>query len=283
MDPALTVRAGRTAAMVMLLGGDGVATTPEGTRLVASLDLSSGIELAQIARRESPAAAQRIRLRKACIRAWMEEFAGIASPLANNIVVPGAGLAPLALDWCSQHVQARAIELDHENVSAKRSLIGLCADAAIANRIQCLDCDLRDIVATEQALRTGGWHSQESALWIIEGLSYYISHDQLVSLIRLALGGNRTNRVIMEFSGPRDALNPAARAETETYHQFLGKLLGGRDLTITDIDRVTRDSGARIERLVHPAMIEDQLGLERSFQGSADSSMRIALLAPLSA
>ena len=101
-----------------------------------------------------------------------------------------------------------------------------------------------------------------------------------MTLIRFALAGDHRNRVIMEFSGPRDTLTEDARVATEKYHQFLGKLFGGNDLAITNIDAVLADSGAELQRLLHPAQIEELLGLDHFFHSPHDSSMRIALLAP---
>ena len=233
-----------------------------------------------MARRDSPAATHRIHLRKTLIRNWMKEIQLSGSPITRNIIIPGAGLAPLALDWCSQHEDAHATELDYEHVEEKRKLIAQCADASVANRIRCVECDLRNIAITERELRASGWDPHAPALWIIEGLSYYISHQELVTLIRFALAGDHRNRVIMEFSGPRDTLTEDARAATEKYHQFLGKLLGGNDLAITNIDAVLADSGAELQRLLHPAQIEELLGMDHFFHSPHDSSMRIALLAP---
>jgi len=280
MDQPPCIRAGRTAAMVMILADDQLARTPAGKRLVSMLDLEHGLELAHIARRDSPAAARRVRLRKACINRWMDEFSAANNPIANNIIVAGAGLAPLALDWCSAHTQSTATELDYENMDAKQHLIAQCADASITHRLRSITCDLRNIAATESALIASGWRADQPALWIIEGLAYYISHDQLVALIRLALRGHKGNRVILEFSGPRDTLNERARAEIETYHQLVAQHLGGHDLTITDIDALVAHSHARIDRIMHPAEMEEQFGFDRYFTGSDDSAMRVALLAP---
>ena len=265
--------------MVMILGGEHVAVTPQGRTLIASLDLSDGVELARAANRDSPAAAHRVRLRKACIRSWMNELSQHNPDITEQLIVPGAGLAPLALDWCAEHPRCRAIELDYENMDDKRGLIHQCADSGIASRIVCAPCDLRQSDETRRVLAMSGWRPELPALWILEGLSYYISADELCALLRLALGHNQRSRVIMEFSGPRAALSPSARAATEGYHQFIGALLGGRDLTVTDIDAVTTSAGATVERLVHPAEIEAHLGLERFFTGPQDSSMRIAMLA----
>ena len=280
MDESLTVHAGQTAAMVMILGGEKMAVTPAGKRLIQSLDLSEGEELAKIALRDSPAAAHRIQLRKLLIRTWMKEIQLSGSPITRNIIIPGAGLAPLALDWCSQHEDAHATELDYENVEEKNQLIAHCSDASVSARIRCVECDLRNIATTERKLLASGWNSSAPALWIIEGLSYYISHEELVALIRFALAGNHRNRVIMEFSGPRETLTEDARAATEKYHQFIGTLLGGHDLAITNINAVVEESGAELQRVLHPAQIEELLGLDHFFHGPQDRAMRIALLAP---
>lgn len=281
MDHPSSIRAGRTAAMVMLLADDQLARTPAGKRLVSMLHLESGLELAQIARRDSPAAANRMRLRKACINHWMDEFALTKNPIANNIVIAGAGLAPLALDWCSTHTESTATELDYENMDAKHHLITQCADASITDRLRSITCDLRNIETTESALVANAWRADQPALWIIEGLTYYISHEQLVALIRLAIHGHQDNRVILEFSGSRETLNASARQEIEIYHRRIAQQLGGHDLTVTDIDAVVAQSHARIDRIMHPAEIEEKLGFDRYFTGPSDSAMRVALLAPM--
>lgn len=268
--------------MVMLLGGDQIAVTPAGRALVAALDLSSGSDLARIALRDSPAAAQRIRLRKACIRAWMSEFAHCNPDITLQLIVLGAGLAPLALDWCSVHPHCHAIELDYEQVDAKRALIAQCAAPEVAKRIACASCDLRAIDATRDVLCANGWRPQQPAVWVLEGLSYYISSDELAALIRLALSESRASRVIVEFSGSRDDLTPDARAQTERYHQFIATHIGACDLEVTDIDLVARNANAQIERLVDPSMIEEALGFRRFFHTASESAMRIAVLGPRS-
>lgn len=266
--------------MVMLLGGDQVAVTPEGRALIARLELSCGIELAHRATRDTPAAAQRIRLRKACIRTWMDELARRDPNITLQLVVPGAGLAPLALDWCAMHPHCHAIELDYEQVDAKRALIDQCAPAALSKRITCATTDLRAIDATRNALVASGWNFARPALWVFEGLSYYISSDELAALIRLAFSGSSETKVILEFSGPRHSLSPAARADTEAYHQFIAEQLGRNDLEVTDIDALARSAHAQIERLVDPSMIEEALAFPRFFLAAGDSAMRMALLAP---
>lgn len=232
------------------------------------------------ARSESPDAVARIHLRKALIRQWMTEFSALSEPITDSLIVPGAGLAPLALDWCAMHDTARAIDIDYENMDRKRQLIDTCGPSSVTSRIACVSCDLRELDATRTALLQHAWNPARGSMWILEGLAYYLSHQELVGLIRLALGGSPRSRIILEFSGPREPLSPRARQQTERYHRIVGASLGGHDLTVTDVDAIARDSCARIDRLLDPAQMEVQLGMPRHFQSSADSSMRIAMLSP---
>lgn len=264
--------------MVLLLGGDQVARTREGRALTAALDLSSGTELAAQAARDSPDAAQRVRLRKACIWGWMQDLARCDPDVTGQLVVPGAGLAPLALDWCATHPRCSAFELDSEHMDAKRTLIAQCASAAISRRISCTTCDVRSPQALHERLRAHGWNPQRPALWVLEGLSYYISRDELVALIGCAFAGSPHAKVILEFSGPRESLTPRARAHTEQYHQFIAARIGRLDLEVTDIHQVAEAAGARVERLVDPAMIEQQYEFPRYFKSADESAMRLALL-----
>ncbi len=266
--------------MVMLLAGEHAAHTDAGRDLVARLDLSSGAHAADVAGTSFPEAAARIRLRKALILSWLQELHTAGSPASRLLIVPGAGLGPLGVDWCALHSDARAIELDYENVDAKRSLIAETVDCEIASRVGCLQCDLRDLNSTRRALASAGWVPATPAVWVIEGLSYYLPPEALEALVRLALAGNSANRVILEFSLSREVLSPEAAARTQAYHQFIAEMVGQRELVVTDIDQLVREASASVEQLLHPAEIEARLSWPPFFRGADDSSMRIALLAP---
>ena len=266
--------------MVMLLAGEHAAQTEAGRALVARLDLSSGAYAASVARAHFPEAAARIRLRKALILKWLQELHTAGSPASRLLIVPGAGLGPLGVDWCALHSDARAIELDYEHVDAKRTLIAETVTCEIASRVGCLQCDLRDLSATRHALESCGMGPADPAVWVIEGLSYYLPTEALEALVRLALAGTSANRVILEFSLSREVLSAEAAARTLAYHQFIAEMVGQRELVVTDIDRLARETSARVAQVLDPAEIEAHLGWPPFFRGADDSSMRIALLAP---
>lgn len=273
-----SVCAGPTAAMVMLLAGEEAACTDPGRRLVNSLDLSRGAEAATAARARFPDAAARVRVRKAWIRAWLHSQSTTNSPAANTLIVAGAGLGALALDWCVLNPSSRAIELDYAEVDAKRSLISAVAPIDVTRRIACLHCDLRDIGATQAALATANSPEATPSLWVIEGLAYYIDQSALANLIRQATASPHS-RVLLEFSGTRDDLNPRARAQTEAYHRYIASWIGQGELFTTDLPSLLHNSRTRVERLVDPAQAEIELGWTPHFTGPDDSSMRMAILA----
>ncbi len=276
----ITVRAGATSAMVMLLGGDDMAVTPEAKRLVSALDLHDGEPLAALARRDLGNAQRRVRLRKAGIRAWLEGFAQSQDPAANLLIVPGAGLSPLALDWCVMHPAARAIEIDYSSVDEKRALVRRCADESVTSRMAFVQCDVSDDHALSASLETSGWTATTPSLWVAEGLAYYISHDALCTLVRTALGGNGASRFILEFACPRRELSERAREVTVAYLDALAAMLGGTHLRDVDIRALASDTGTRVERLLHAGEIEQELGWPRHFMSASDTTLRLALLGP---
>jgi len=276
----ITAKAGSTAAMVLLLAGDTAATTPEGRRLVAALDLSAGEAFAAVARSDAGNAERRIALRKACIRAWLDQLAVARQACADLLVVPGAGLSPLALDWCASHPHRRAIELDYQSVSTKRALINQCAAPSVSSRIECAECDVSNESELTRALVASGWTPDTPSVWVAEGLAYYISHDALRNLVRTALSRSPDSRFILEFACPRDELSEGVRERTGAYLDRLASMLGGTRLHEVDIWALAHDARVRIERLLHAGEMEDALGWPRHFHAASDTTLRLALLAP---
>jgi len=266
--------------MVMLIAGSGAAATPQGSALLQLLDLRAGESLAAEVRAKFPLAQRRILIRKPFIRRLLNALAAQHPNRALQLVSAGAGLSPLALDWCVQHPSARAFELDIEHMPQKQRAIEQVADRTVAGRIRCSCCDLSDIAATEHVLRTAGWRDDAPSLWVLEGLAYYITQDALAALLRFALAAHPDSRAIVEFSGDPSAPQSRAMQETRECHAAIRRVVGTHALTAVDLHALATSAHAAVEQCSHPLEMETTLGLDPIYRNADESAMRIALLAP---
>jgi O-methyltransferase involved in polyketide biosynthesis len=266
--------------MVMLIAGSNAAATPQGNALLQLLDLRAGEPLAVEVRTKFPLAQRRILIRKPFIREMLNDLATEHPKRALQLVSAGAGLAPLALDWCVQFPSARAFELDIDHMPEKQLAIHRVADNTVAARIQCIPCDLTDTAAAAHALHQAGWRDDAPSLWVLEGLAYYITQEALAALLRLALASHPASRAILEFSGDPSRLSTAALAETHEYHAAIRRLVGAHALTAVDLPALAAAAGASVVQCNHPLEMEQRLGIKPIYHHADDSAMRIALLAP---
>jgi len=266
--------------MVMLIAGSDAAATPQGNALLQLLDLRAGESLASEVRAKFPLAERRILIRKPFIRSLLNDLATEHPQRALQLVSAGAGLSPLALDWCVQFPSACAFELDIDHMAEKQLAIHRVADNTVAARIHCIRCDLTDPAAAAHALRSAGWRGDAPSLWVLEGLAYYITQEALAAILRLALASHRASRAIVEFSGDPSHLSTTALAETREYHAAIRRLVGAHALTAIDLPALAAAAHASVEQCNHPLEMERRLGIKPIYHHADDSAMRIALLAP---
>ncbi len=280
-ETARILKAGPTAAMVVAVGGDRLAFTEPGRALLAMVDTSAAHDLAHALRTTHPHSLRHMVLRRWRAMRHLERITAECPAATQLIIVPGAGLSALSVDWCTLHPTARAIEVDYDHVDAKRAAIGAAAPHAVP-RIHQLNLDLRDAGALACALAPLGWSPATPCTWVIEGLSYYLTHGEFAALLACARGTHPHTRIISEYGGRRDTLHPHARDALTAYHQMIAQRIGLRDLHETDIAAVARDAGLRIVTDDCAADIESLIADgTRTFADALDSSMHMALLAPV--
>jgi len=266
--------------MVVAVGGERLALTEPGRALLAMVDTSSAHDLAHVLRTTHPHSLRHLVLRRWRAMRHLERIASECPHAAQLIIVPGAGLSALSIDWCTMHPHARAIEIDYDHVDAKRAAIDAAAPHA-ASRIHLVNLDLRDTHALAHTLKPLGWSPATPCTWIVEGLSYYLAHHEFSALLACARGAHPDTRIISEYGGSRGKLRPRARDALTAYHQMIARRIGMPDLHETDIASVARDAGLRIVIDECAADIESLIADgTRTFADALDSSMHMALLAP---
>lgn len=268
--------------MVLLLAGPAAAQTDRGRGLLDLIDTADALELHQMVLGIYPLAIEHVILRKLAIWRLLNDLVRADPLMGKQIVIAGAGLSPLGLDCAVTITDSRVFELDSANVSVKRQLLNRAAPES-EGAITCIEADLADLSATSQALVDSGFDPSRPALWIAEGLLYYMEARAGQQLIGRALATCSHNRAIIEFGAPFDELDPQVSSAIRTYHSLIAKEVGMTDLNHLDLADFLVGSSATAVAQHDASTLETLLrGTARLFPSSRSSTLRLAVLAPMS-
>lgn len=102
----------------------------------------------------------------------------------SQVVIPGAGLAPLDVDLINRHKlgDMEIFSIDSDNMPLKRKLLNNLNDPNLS-RIHCISANLNNISAVNEQLEESGYDKNKSCLIIMEGISYYLSIKNIQDLV----------------------------------------------------------------------------------------------------
>ncbi len=197
-----------TAAMVMIWAKP-IYRTGMASRLVGSLDTSGGEELCRYGEASCPWYGEVIRNRKY----FLSRLAGSYVKKAGRcqVLVPGAGMSPIALELIEGHGEriVRAIEMDVAGMEDKQRLYGQLFPG-LRPRIECLSVDIRDKRAMG-ILSDHGYDASIPSVIIMEGISYYLSRQELTDVAGMYRSAGHHNVVIVEYLLPCDEVGEERR------------------------------------------------------------------------
>ncbi|MDA0802602.1 MAG: class I SAM-dependent methyltransferase [Planctomycetota bacterium] len=271
---------GATSDLILTLAGDEAAFTPEGRALVRVMLTGTDPQWAQAMARTHRHAVPHARLRKWSVWQFLLRLADEEPRTVRQLIVPGAGWSPLAIDWLATNPHARAWELDIENVEAKRALVQKHA-RGVAPRWRNRPCDAADPGAVSSALSGSGWDATQPTTWVMEGLLYYIAPAAAISLIRTALASHPDSRMIAEVGLPYDSIHQPAGDACRDYHDQIARAIGRDHLHTHQPTELAAACGARVEAIMDPATASRLRGdSPPAFVHPLDSTQRVVLLAP---
>ncbi len=197
-----------TAAMVMIWAKP-IYRTGMASRLVESMDMSAGEELCRYGEASCAWYGEVIRNRKY----FLPGLAGSYVKKAGlcQVLVPGAGMSPIALELIEgygEHI-VKAIEMDVAGMEDKQRLYGQLFPG-LRPGIECLSADIRDKRAI-QALSGHGYDASVPSVIIMEGISYYLSRQELIDVAGTYRSPGHHNVVIIEYLLPCDEVREERR------------------------------------------------------------------------
>ncbi|HOO54023.1 MAG TPA: class I SAM-dependent methyltransferase [Methanothrix sp.] len=254
-----------TAALVMLwslpLYAKGTVPVPTPVReFVEMLDLSSGEELLRKFDAICDWYGEVILNRKHFIKSLVEkllEESEVAGTM--QIVVLAAGKSPLALELLIENpaIITRIFEVDLAGIEEKMQLYSKLAPKSSEN-LRGLTADIasEDLI---DRLAEEGFDPEAPAIFLMEGISYYLSKNDLERIVSMFRSGGR-NRFIVEYLVPcsevksarreipkgifslirKEALTDGMTCYTELELSRIFQRSGGREISCTDMSEMER-------------------------------------------
>lgn len=192
-----------TSALVTIMAGRNIHTSPQSMTYLDMLDLSPGNELIRRCHDVWPHLDQLVKNRKWCI---MNETMRCLATGIRQVVILGSGMDPLSLEIISRMPDVMVFELDTDNMDSKRRLLDAVPSDTV-NRIRCITADLgRPAKAVKRAV-AAGWTAKAPSVLVMEGISYYLTEQALLDLIS-GFGTHSENQGILEYMVPNYMIDP---------------------------------------------------------------------------
>ncbi len=192
-----------TSALVLLWTNGEIHTSHFAQKFLSMLNLDSGREILEQCKKLWPHYPEILKNRKSCILDLTKN--NILENKIEQIVILGAGLDALSLEICSHSKKYRVFEIDAKNMDVKRDLIR-DVHLSLVDSISCIDLNLSESNKIIPNLIKHGWNKNMPSLIIIEGLSYYLSEDQLWRIIGEFKSENQNNHVVLEYLLPANRI-----------------------------------------------------------------------------
>lgn len=245
----------KTAALVVRwarpLYGDGKAGS-----YLDHLDLASADGLWRACYRVCPWYEEVILNRKYLIRWWTEGWLSVDGN--DQVIVLGAGLAPLSLEILESFPLSHIVELDVTGMPEKDRLYhDIIPDGA--HRIAFLEQDVcSDDLIENIGSRTPWFDAKRPKLFIIEGVSYYLPRDRLMRIVA-TIASQGPSTVIMEYLVPEADVEERGRQIPNGVFNAIADDMGHTPLTRlskTDISAIVQETGGTVKADVSMRVME---------------------------
>ena len=197
-----------TSALVLLWAQGTVHTSSDSRAYLNMLDLGSGGALLSRCNAVWPHYDQVIKNRKKCVLDLALQH--MRQGRTSQVAIFGAGLDALSVELASttRRRDLRIYDVDAANMGLKDRLIGESTSDAVRRSVRCVEAELSDPRAVARSLQESGWDGLKPSILIFEGISYYLSRENLFELIGLfASGRTHQNVAILEYILRQDRIS----------------------------------------------------------------------------
>lgn len=222
-----------TSAAVMLWVQPNFYQSPPSQKYRASLDLSAGQELYQRIKEIWPRFGEVIPNRKYGIAQLLKRVLG--SKKVDQMISLAAGLDPLSLESCSLYPHVKAFDVDRELMPEKEAWVQKI-EPKVSKRIQYIETDLTSTDLLKN-LKQKGWNPKRPTAIVLEGISYYLTQEELFSIFRRFATPDQHNFIMGDLSKILEKVSEPFHTASKKVVALLGELYGVKYFTRYDPER----------------------------------------------
>lgn len=212
-----------TSALVLLWGGREAYKSKLAQKYLEQLDLSSGYELYNECNKIWEPYHEILRNRKYGVFSLVESI--LKEDSDYQVIILAAGVAPLSLDIIERFPDTKVFDIDIENMQMKKKLFEEVNDGKFNDNIQFIESDITNTDILKQSLIKHGWDKNKKSIVIAEGISYYISEDELWKAFSLFRSADKSNFIILESRVPQEKVCEDRRDIQERVWEYLTSAL----------------------------------------------------------
>ncbi len=215
-----------TSALVLLWGGKEAYKSNLAQKYLENLDLSAGSELYNECSKIWEPYYEIIRNRKFGVFNFLESI--LNADQNYQVIILAAGIAPLSLDLIEKFPDAKIFDTDIENMRLKK---GLYEELGVNKNVHFLECDITDKDGFKNCLVQNGWNENKKSIVVAEGISYYLSEDELWDTFSLFKSKDKSNFIILESRLPYDKVAEDRKEIQEKVWNYLSSTLSLKYVT----------------------------------------------------
>lgn len=195
-----------TSALVLAVVKELYTDTASG-KYLSHLDLSAVDKLAEELTSITPSFKQILLYRKRMVRHLIRQLQQQHPHL--QLCILAAGLDPLGLQVIEQYPDqfTGIFEVDNAHMQEKHELY--INTGVYDKRLHLLHGDISHPHLLMQSLKDAGYDPLQPAIIILEGITYYISEEHLMSILRCFSSKLKNNAVVMDYGVPEEDMTPA--------------------------------------------------------------------------
>lgn len=250
----------QTSHGVLLLTDPSFYQSPSAKRFLKNIDLESSRPLVDSFKKLWSQSPIETNNRKYGVKKFCNHY--LKNSLESQIIVLGGGIDPFSIELADNYPSSRVFDVDLDNTELKEKL-----NKEIQGPVNIDFCkaNIADSKELSFKLKEKGWDKKQKTLIVCEGISYYISPQQLKEAI-LALKPLSEGGVVLEYSLSDEAIYPEKYRESvrKAYLSLQEKISWPTPLvrySHDDIHELSKNIGS------HSTTIIDQAEIEREKTG----------------
>lgn len=212
-----------TSALVLLWGGKEAYKSKLAQKYLEHLNLSSGYELYNECSKIWEPYHEILRNRKFGVFNFVESI--LKEDSDTQVIILAAGIAPLSLDIIESFTDTKVFDIDIENMPMKKKLFEEVSDGSFENKIEFIELDITNKNILTESLIQHGWDKNKKSIIIAEGISYYITENELWNAFSLFQTKDKSNFIILESRVPQEKVCEERRDIQERVWEYLTSAL----------------------------------------------------------